>query len=533
MIKALFKTSITVVFVFVTIALSAQTKIELLGAEYLEYKEPQFGKVRRLIGGVGFKHEDVTMYCDSAYQNEENNTFTAYSNVKIYQGDSVSLFGDTLYYQGNTRTALLKGKVVTLNDGQTTLTTDAINYDANVGIGYYTTHGHIVSKENTMDSRIGSYDTKSKTFEFKDSVVLVNPEYVMYCDTLQYNTSNQYAYFFGPTRIINTKDSTLVYCEQGWYNTKINYSQIKKNSYIFTEDKKLFADSMVYTGKTGIDEAFGNILLVDTTNKIEIHGQRGTYNRNTNRAWVTKAPYASMQVEKDTLFVTADTLLTTYDTILRNRTLYTFHKTKFYKKDMQGLCDSLQYSFKDSVINMEGSPVLWNEKNQITADTLRVYMKDGQLHTMRMMKNTFIVMERDSVKYNQIKGRNAEAYFADRRLKQVTVNQDVENVYYVEEDTGKYIGMQKVICGSLRIEIDSNKVGKVFYHLSPVGDLHPMDKIPAGEDRLKGFRWLANIRPNSKTDVIPVYVPEKQPEKPAPKQKEKKKDTKPKDKPKK
>eukprot|EP01036_Dinobryon_divergens_P051400 gene51400-68793_t len=170
MIKALFKTSITVVFVFITIALSAQTKIELLGAEYLEYKEPQFGKVRRLIGGVGFKHEDVTMYCDSAYQNEENNTFTAYSNVKIYQGDSVSLFGDTLYYQGNTRTALLKGKVVTLNDGQTTLTTDAINYDANVGIGYYTTHGHIVSKENTMDSRIGSYDTKSKTFEFKDSV---------------------------------------------------------------------------------------------------------------------------------------------------------------------------------------------------------------------------------------------------------------------------------------------------------------------------------------------------------------------------
>ncbi|MFX3625753.1 MAG: OstA-like protein [bacterium] len=494
---------------------SAQTKVELLNADVLEYKEAVFGKVRRLIGNVSFKQEDVTMFCDSAYQNEEDNSFTAYNNVKIYQGDSVSMFGDTLFYEGDTRQALLKGEVVTLQDGQMTLTTDAIRYDAVNGVGYYTTGGTIINKENNLVSQIGTYDTKSKTFGFKQDIVLKNPEYIMYSDTLQYNTESRIAYFFGPSDIYSTKDSNHVYCENGWYDTKINYSQFSINSYIETKDKKLSADSMVYTGKTGIDRAYRNILLVDTTNKIEIRGQLGEYNRKANIAWVTKAPNAAMQVEDDTLFITADTLKTTYDTAEKNRTLYTYYNTRFFKKDLQGVCDSLQYSFKDSVINMEVNPIVWSDNNQITADSIRVYMKNGGIHSIKMMLNTFIVSEKDSGdKYNQIKGKNAEAFFKDKKLKQVNVYKDVQNVYYVEEDTGKYIGMQTIICGEMKIILEKNKVSKVHYYLEPEGDMHPMDKIPAGEDKLDGFVWHENVRPQSREDVTPVYDPTK---KPAPK----------------
>ncbi len=502
-------------FTSISSLVNAQTKVELLNADVLEYKEAVFGKVRRLIGNVSFKQEDVTMFCDSAYQNEEDNSFTAYNNVKIYQGDSVSMFGDTLFYEGDTRQALLKGEVVTLQDGQMTLTTDAIRYDAVNGIGYYTTGGTIVNKENNLVSQIGTYDTKSKTFGFKQDIVLKNPEYIMYSDTLQYNTESRIAYFFGPSDIYSTKDSNHVYCENGWYDTKINYSQFSINSYIETKDKKLSADSMVYTGKTGIDRAYRNILLVDTTNKIEIRGQLGEYNRKANIAWVTKAPNAAMQVEDDTLFITADTLKTTYDTAEKNRTLYTYYNTRFFKKDLQGVCDSLQYSFKDSVINMEVNPIVWSDNNQITADSIKVYMKNGGIHSIKMMLNTFIVSEKDSGdKYNQIKGKNAEAFFKDKKLKQVNVYKDVQNVYYVEEDTGKYIGMQTIICGEMKIILEKNKVSKVHYYLEPEGDMHPMDKIPAGEDKLDGFVWHENIRPQSREDVTPVYDPTK---KPAPK----------------
>lgn len=516
------------VMLLTALSASAQdtTSIEILNADLFDFSEHRFQKASRLIGNVKVKHKDVLMYCDSAYVFRETNSCIAYNNVRIYQGDSVTLTGDTLYYEGNTRKALLKGETVVLDDRKMTLTTDALNYEAGPGMGYYTTGGRIVNKDNNMVSRVGIYNTRSNTFEFKDSIVLVNPEYTMYTDTMQYNTSTQYAYFFGPTRII-TKDTTLIYCEEGWYNTKINYSQIKKNSYIETKDKRLSADSMVYTGKTAIDEAYGNILLVDTTSKIEIRGQRGTYNRNTNIAWVTKAANGQIKVEDDTLFITADTLMTWFDSVRKNRTLYTFHHTKFYKKDLQGKCDSLQYSFADSVINMEVNPVIWSDQNQITADTIRMYMKNAQVHSIKMFKNTFIVSEKDPEKYNQVRGRNAEGFFHNKKLKTVYVNQDVENIYYVEEDSAKYIGMEKVACGNLRIEIDNNKIVGVYYINSPAGSLYPMDKIPDDARKLKGFIWLSESRP-TKADVTPVYIPEPEPEKkPEP---VKKKETKPKEK---
>lgn len=513
--KALTPMRKTLLYFFISIVLaaiatptSAQTKVEIKNAEYLDYHQALYGKVKRLIGSVEIKHEDVTMFCDSAYLYEEDNNFTAFNNVKIYQGDSVSMFGDTLFYEGNTRQGLLKGKTVTLQDGQMTLTTDAIRYDAVNGVGYYTTGGTIVNKENNLVSKIGTYYTKGNLFEFKKEVVLKNPEYTMYCDTLQYNTQSRIAYFFGPTDIYSTKDSNHVYCENGWYNTKINYSQFSKNSYIETKDKKLSADSMVYTGKTGIDRAYRNILLVDTTNKIEIRGQLGEYNRNSNIAWVTKAPNAAMQVEDDTLFITADTLRTWFDTTRQNRTLYTYHNTKFYKRDLQGVCDSLHYSFNDSVINLEVDPIVWSDNNQITADSIRVYMKDGEIDHISMKLNTFIVSEKDSGdKYNQIKGRNSIASFKDKRLHKVDVNKDVETIYYIEEDTGKYIGMQRMVSGDLSIVLENNQVKQVKYYLEPTGNLHPMDKIPAGEEKLDGFEWKIARRPMSRKDVTPVYDP--------------------------
>ncbi|HYG15467.1 MAG TPA: OstA-like protein [Bacteroidia bacterium] len=524
-----FPAKIWMAAVMLLTALSASAQdtavIHILHADVSDYSESKYGRANRFVGNVGFRHDNVTMYCDSAYLFRQTNSFIAYNNVRIYQGDSITLTGDTLYYEGNTRKALLKGKAVVLDDKKMTLTTDALNYETVAGMGYYTTGGRIISKENNMVSRVGIYNTHSKTFEFKDSIVLVNPEYTMYTDTMQYNTATQYAYFFGPTRII-TKDTTLIYCEEGWYNTKINYSQIKKNSYVETKDKRLSADSMVYTGKTAIDEAYGNILLVDTTSKIEIRGQRGTYNRNTNIAWVTKAANGQIKVEDDTLFITADTLMTWFDSVRKNRTLYTFHHTKFFKKDLQGKCDSLQYSFADSVINMEVNPVIWSDQNQITADTIRLYMKNAQVSSIKMFKNTFIVSEKDPEKYNQVKGRNAEGFFHNKKLKTVHVNQDVENIYYVEEDSAKYIGMEKVACGSLRIEIDNNKIVGVYYINSPAGNLYPMDKIPDNARILKGFTWLIESRP-TKADVMPVYVPEPEPEKkPEPVKEPKKKEAK-------
>ena len=167
------------------------------------------------------------MYCDSAYFYANNNSLDAFSRVHIVQGDTVDLYGEFLHYDGNTRIAQIRQKVRLIGKN-TKLITQALDFDLGRNIGYYTNHADIESGENKLSSRQGYYYSREQMYYFRDSVVLRNPDYTIYSDTLQYHTPTKVAYFFGPTEIIG--DSSYIYCENGWYNTETDKSHAEGKS---------------------------------------------------------------------------------------------------------------------------------------------------------------------------------------------------------------------------------------------------------------------------------------------------------------
>ena len=158
-----------------------------IDADYIEFDNELGNNAKRLIGNVRFKHEDVYMTCDSAYYYSEENMVDAYSNVHLWQGDTLDLYGDFLKYRGDIRIANVRNNVV-LIDKESRLTTDYIDYNFNADLAYYIGGGSIVNGDNTLESIQGNYYSKQKLFFFKDSVVVTNPDYTMYSDTLKYNT---------------------------------------------------------------------------------------------------------------------------------------------------------------------------------------------------------------------------------------------------------------------------------------------------------------------------------------------------------
>ena len=143
------------------------TPVELLpGTRYLSGGVFNGVQIRKLLGNVSFKQQDVLLYCDSAYQYLEKNEIEAFSNVRIVQSDTLVITGDHGTYDGNRRTARLTGQVV-MRDPRMTLTTTALDYDLNRKTAFYTVGGHLVDPRNTLDSQQGYYDTNSKVFVFK------------------------------------------------------------------------------------------------------------------------------------------------------------------------------------------------------------------------------------------------------------------------------------------------------------------------------------------------------------------------------
>ncbi len=478
------------------VLLLAQNKepITINNADYLDFNK-NYANAERLVGHVSMSQGNMTLTCDSAWFWKDENKMEAFGHAFLNQTGGTMVWSDYMLYNGNTKMASAQ-RNVRMTDGKMSLTTDAIQYDVTNKIAYYTTGGNIKDGENTMTSRSGSYYSKSREYFFKGNIKLVNPEYTMTSDTLNYNGNTETAYFFGSTYITSTDN--LLYCNYGWYDTKKNTCQFSKRAYILSKENRIDSDSFLYNRNTGIGRAFGNISLTDTVQKILIKGKKGIHNRFEKTTLISGNAIAIKKLEEDSLFIKADYFFDKLDTSSKKRTLAAYGGAKIFKPDLQGMADSLSYSLTDSVIRFFKEPVMWNEANQTTGDTIFIFQKGKTIDRMVVLQNAMVVMEDAPGLYNQIKGKKLYGLFSKNKLYRVNVRGNGQSVYYAKENDNKYSGVNYVECTNMIIAIDSNKVKKVTFLVSPKSTFYPIDKFPAERAKLRGFSWLIEKRPKRK-----------------------------------
>jgi lipopolysaccharide export system protein LptA len=509
------------------------SKVEIINADSFEFDEDLGDGAKRLLGNVQFKQDDVLMFSDSAYY-YDNNKLDAFGNIHINKNDSVHLYGDFLKYDGNSKLASVTGKVVTLKDKEMTLTTTKLDFNMQSNIGYYNNKGKIVTKENTLTSQNGYYYSSQKNLFFKKDVVLVNPDYKMYCDSLRYNTITETAFFNGPTNIIS--EANRIYCENGWYNTKQDKAQFNKNAWLKNKEQKLHGDSLYYDSKNGYGKALKNVEVLDSAQKISIRGNFLEYFEVSEKSIVTDHAVMIQYFKMDTLYLHADTLKATYDSTYfalkkiketeelkknkakndkkvkvqmedsvasAHRLIYAHYKVKFFKRDLQGLCDSLVYSASDSLMRLFKKPILWSDANQLTSEFINIKLYDGKIYQLRMNNNAYIISQYDSLRFNQIKGKKMVGHFLENDLRKIDVNGNGETVYYIkDDDDGSLSGVNKAECSDMAIYISDNKVEKLKMYKKPTGIMHPPKEVRPEEMLLKDFAWFATYRPQNADDIF-------------------------------
>lgn len=492
-----------VLAVFSTLTLSAQkvTQVEVLNANVLEFVKIGNKQVRKLKGDCSFRQDNVYLYCDSALLYQETNSVDAFGHVRIQQGDSITLFGDFLHYEGNQRLARFNKNVRVLHNDMV-LTTEVLTYDTRNRLATYPQGGKITNGENVLTSVFGYYYAATSDAFFKKDVVLTNPKYVMKSDTLKYNTQSKISTFFGPTTIRSDED--FLYSESGTYHTVSDIAQFTKNSYYESGSKKLSGDILYYDRKKGIGRATNNVTFTDTVQKIILKGNKADYNRNTETLVATNKAYVVVLVDQDSLFLSADTLRSTMDGEMKYRILYAYHDVRVFKTDLRMRCDSLVFTYKDSVMSCYRSPVLWSQNAQMTADFITMEMKNQQIDKLNLYASSFIVMvdSLDSTKFDQIRGKNMFGTFHDNKLNFLRVEGNGQSVYYVKEDSASYVGVNRAECSNMLLHFEDNKIRKVTFMTQPDATFFPIGEISASDLMLKGFTWREALKPKSKEAVI-------------------------------
>lgn len=454
---------------------------------------------------VQFEHEGADLWCDIAIHYQKENRLKAIGNIRLQQGDSVLLTSGKIDYDGENKLAKAWENVILENkqeNQQTTLRTDTLYFDREKQESYYDSFGTVVDSANTLTSEIGRYFMELKKYQFLDSVHIKNPQYIMDSERLDYYETTKNAYMYGPSTI--TGEEYKIYCERGFYDTKVESGYGIKNTRIDYNNRIIEGDSVFFDKATEFASATNNIKVTDTVNNGIIRAHYAEVFKAKDSVFATKrAVYISL-LEQDSLYVHGDTLMVTGKP--ENRISRAFRNARFYKTDMSGKCDSIHTEERTGLTQLIRNPIIWNGENQMTGDSIHLIsdLETEKLDSLKVINNAFII-SLDSISmegYNQAKGKDLFGQFEDNELKIIDLIKNTEVIYYMYNDDDELLGIDKTICSAIRMTMVNNDVEDLTFFVNPDGDIFPEKDLPKESRKLKGFIWRGDERIMTKDDIF-------------------------------
>lgn len=511
-------------------------KVFLENADVLFANEQRSTEYRVLRGNVRFRRGNMTLTCDSAYFYEASGSLDAFGHVVMNQADTMHVYCDRMHYYGDVEVAKLRRNVRVVNRSMT-VTTDSLDYDMFNNVARYFNGGTVVDKSGTtISSTVARYEYDTKKVQFTSNVRLKNSKMRMKTDVLDYDMRTHIATIEDETEIYSIADGHTITTTSGWYNLSTEEGTLYDRSIITAKDgqtivgdvvyydrkndrgqaegnvvmtdnktqRVLKGDMMDYDRRTGEGIARGHVILTDMKNKVILEGEVGYHNEKTKESFVTENALAREFSQKDTIYIHADTLRTiTVDNDVR--ILIANKYVRFYRKDIQGVCDSAAVSEGDSILNMYRHAIIWSEGRQISGDEINVHMRDSVVDWAKLPRNGLLIEHLGEDYFNQLSGRTMYATFENQELKRLDVAGDVDALFYPMENDSTYNKLVTASSAYLTIDmLPKQKVDRIKMWPDVSGTVVPLFLAKRSQLRIDKFRWYDAIRPKKPMDVLEV-----------------------------
>lgn len=485
-----------------------------------------------LVGNVMFTKGPMYMYCDSCHYFPDTESMEAFGNVRMEQGDTLFVYADELVYDGRPDAEIATlyaddGKKVRLINKDVKLETDIFIYDLKLDLGYYNVGGVLTDASNRLTSLEGEYMPSTKEANFYTNVHLNSRSETdtldIYTDTLYYNTNLHLAELNAFSTIVNARGT--IYTRRGSYLTDSNICTLAERPLIVTnQNQTLIADSVYYNRVAGYGEAFGNMILTDSANSAQVCGEYGFYNELRDSSYVTGRALVKEYsqgdtlflhgrqietfIELDTTFFEADTLAGTpeYIKIDTCHIMEIYPRVRFFRSDLQGVCDSMRFTERDSMLRMYVNPVIWNEGQQIFGNIIEMHLNDSTVDMARLPEFGFAAQQIEGEHFNQISGKEMIAYFVDSELKHIDINGNVEIIMYPEESDSTVNKIVNAESSFLSADFKGRTTERVKMWPQTNGTATPLFMAKRSLYYLSKFRWFEDMRPLSPDDIF--IIPE-------------------------
>ena len=490
-----------------------------------------FGFIRTadLFGDVILENNTKKLFTEKLHY--DLNTKIATYNTKATLEDAntrTQLTSRRGQFNTQTKEAFFKDQVLVV-DKNFDLKTDTLRFNTQTNTAYFLAPTLIYLKDTAQFyTEGGYYDLDKDLAEFTQTPQYKKGDQVATSDTMFYNGKTKeitlQGHAFSKDSVRQATANRII------YNRETEKSELQGDAFYKDDKQEVKSDTVLVNGKNktystrgrskiingnqilqadfvdfkdSIGIAKGAVLWQDTAAKTTIRCENMAYDQRTDYIKASgKRPILTSLIDNDTLWLRADTIISYKPNITDSaRTLLAYFKVRTYKSNFQSTCDSLSFTEKDSTFRLFKNPIVWQDTSQMTADTMRILLKDKKIERVFMKNNALIINSRDEVYYNQIKGRQITAFFEGDDIRRMFTEGNAESLYYALDDKNAYVNVNKVDCSEMMIYFGDNKVDKIKFYTQPKAKAMPMKTTNHDEIKLKGFRWDIKQRPKNLKDL--------------------------------
>ncbi|MEZ7885069.1 MAG: OstA-like protein [Bacteroidales bacterium] len=415
--------------------------------------------------------------------------------------------------------------------------TDSVAYETNKALFTFLGKVHAWRDSSYLRADNGWYNRENEQFNFYKNAYIYTKDQEVWADDIFYDRNKGFSILKNNIQIVDTSQSTMFFADSARYVSKpMSFTLYKDPSaaYYSVEEGKadtlfLRADTLKYYSKafSEIDSAtvaqakervelsakdpFQTIVDAIESNKKRPSSKKAVNNNVTQTSNSTKtdvkqeAAVDSLSAKNlDTLSVPTPKVDSvkkfSFSDTTTIRFVQGFHNVKMHISNIQGLCDSLVFSSLDSMARLYGKPILWNEENQFTADSMQFVVSGKSLTKAELLSSAYVISKEDSVHFNQIKSTDIIGYFKKNDIYRFDALGGVSLMFFIEEDS-VITTMNQKECRVMKGLIKDRKIQKIQYVQDVKSDAFPVYNLPINKQRLKGFNWSLEKRPKDRFAV--------------------------------
>lgn len=445
------------------------------------------------LGPTVIRTDTHRIYCESGYYDVQLDEAVFSQNAQYKSGERLAAADTIRYFGGLRETYILEGNAFVAEGEFQRATADRINYFRREDKYLLEGNASVRDSAQTVTGDTINYDVKRATYAVSGGRPRVSaPPMIILADRLNSDPETGFSTASGRVFWQDTSANVTITAANARYNETTGY---------------LLASGGAGPDNAGQSAYFGNRPLMTSV----LEGDTMWMVADTLvsvRSDVTDTSYVVTELSRDTVLLgdslainvitNTDTLIT-IDTI---RYLAAHHDVRILKSDLQAVCDSLGFNTIDSVLTLYQNPILWQDTSQLTGDTVRIYFRGEALDKVQLLRNALVITTPDLVFFNQVKGKEIEAFFDSTSLSRTEVKGNAEAIYYILDEAGAYVGVNKTACSSMVLHFNNGAVRKIRFLSAPSGKMEPMQAVDHETYKLEGFRWETARKPVTVDDLF-------------------------------